>query len=65
MYKYEMIVYWSEEDKRYIVEMPELSDVWQTELLMKMQFKTLNRQFLNGQRLQIYWEEQFQLHVAD
>jgi len=25
MYKYEMIVYWSEEDKRYIVEMPELS----------------------------------------
>ena len=25
MYKYELIVYWSEEDKRYIVEIPELS----------------------------------------
>jgi predicted RNase H-like HicB family nuclease len=24
MYKYEVIVYWSEEDKRYIAEVPEL-----------------------------------------
>ena len=24
MYKYEMIVYWSEEDERFIVEVPEL-----------------------------------------
>jgi len=25
MYKYELIVYWSEEDGRYIVEVPELA----------------------------------------
>ena len=25
MYKYEMIVYWSEEDKSYVVEVPELA----------------------------------------
>lgn len=24
MYKYEVIIYWSEEDKRYIAEVPEL-----------------------------------------
>ena len=24
MHKYELIIYWSEEDKRYIVEVPEL-----------------------------------------
>lgn len=24
MYKYELIIYWSEEDKRYLVEVPEL-----------------------------------------
>lgn len=24
MYKYEMIIYWSEEDKSYVVEVPEL-----------------------------------------
>ena len=26
MYRYEMIVYWSYEDKRFIVEVPELPD---------------------------------------
>ncbi len=25
MYKYEMIVYWSEDDKSYVVEVPELA----------------------------------------
>ena len=25
MYKYEIIIYWSEEDKRYIAEVPELA----------------------------------------
>jgi predicted RNase H-like HicB family nuclease len=24
MYKYELIIYWSEEDKRYLIEVPEL-----------------------------------------
>ena len=25
MYKYELIIFWSEEDERYVVEVPELS----------------------------------------
>jgi predicted RNase H-like HicB family nuclease len=35
MYKYEIIVYWSEEDKAFIAEVPELPGCMGTEQPMK------------------------------
>lgn len=60
MYKYEIITYWSEEDKKYIAEVPELpgrmADGDTYEEVMKM-FKSL---FLNGWKLQRAWGVQSQ-----
>ena len=52
MYKYELIIYWSDDDQRYVVEVPNYRAVWQMEKLMKMQFRTPRKLFLNGSKPQ-------------
>ena len=53
MYKYEMIIYWSEEDKAFIVEVPELSGCM-------ADGKTYKEAIENAQRVIEEWIEEAQ-----
>ena len=51
MYKYEMIIYWSEEDKAFIAEVPELSGCM-------ADGKTYKKAIENAQRVIEEWIEE-------
>ena len=48
MSKYEIILYWSEDDQSFIAEFPELSDVWQVGKRDVWRYKMLNKSLMNG-----------------
>ena len=60
-----MIVYWSEEDKRYIVEIPELSGCMADGITYEDAIQNAQQAISEWIETANLLEEQFQLHVAD
>jgi predicted RNase H-like HicB family nuclease len=46
--KYEMIIYWSDTDNAYLVEVPDTQVVWRMVQRIKTRFKMLNKLLATG-----------------
>jgi hypothetical protein len=65
MSKYEIIIYWSEEDQSFIAEVPELAAVWLTVQLIRKRWQMWRLSFRNGLKRRAIWADKFQNQKED